>query len=167
MWLRAYPVAMTSPATSRRELHLETLDAAVDECRSLLRSGYEPTGRWSLGQICQHLRLTIEDNMNGYPTWMTVVGFPLRPILRTFFLPRLLEGRSISGMKTAGRFIPPGKLDDEREVDLFAACARAFDQGEGPLHPHPGFGSMPRDRFRLFHAAHAAHHLAFLVPREG
>lgn len=155
---------MKTKAGIRRPLTLASLDDARSECRALLRSGYERKGNWTLGQMCQHLRLTIDANMHGYPAWMMVAGMPLRPMLRAFALPRLLAGNSISGVRTAGRFVPPGGLEDEREVGLFEECVDEFTRAEGPLHAHPGFGMMPRDQFDRFHAAHAAHHLSFLVP---
>lgn len=86
----------------RRELLLRNLSEVGDECDRLLRSGYVGHGNWTLGQACRHLKLTIDANVDGYPPWMTWLGFPLRPILRRAVLPRLLRGRSPSGIKTGG-----------------------------------------------------------------
>lgn len=146
----------------RRELILKNLDEAVQECRRLYESGYEAEGNWSLGQICNHIRLTMESNMRGYPKWMTAMGYPLRPILRKFALTRLLAGRSINGVRTAGIYVPDSELNDEVELKLFEQCVENFINSTDQLHAHPGFGNMPRDQFNHFHAAHAAHHLSFL-----
>lgn len=148
----------------RRELILADLDEAVNECKRLHEAGYEATGKWSLGQMCNHIRLTMESNMFGYPRWMTILGFPLRPLLRRFALPRLLEGRSVNGVKTAGMFVPSDGLDDAIELEKFERCVEEFQHSTGSLHAHPGFGNMSRTEFERFHAAHAAHHLSFLVP---
>ena len=83
----------------RRKLSLDYLEDVILECERLLRTKYVSNGNWTLGQICQHLRLTIEANMNGYPGWMTIPGYPLRPFLRRFMLPRLLSGNSPAGIK--------------------------------------------------------------------
>jgi hypothetical protein len=149
---------------SRRELRLDGLDDALSECARLLEVGYRQTGNWTLGQMCQHLRLTIEANMHGYPTWMNIVGLPLRPMLRAFALPRLLAGNSIGGIRTAGMFVPPADLDDRTEVRRLEACVGEFEKHADPLQPHPGFGRMTHEEFDRFHAAHAAHHLSFLIP---
>ncbi len=146
----------------RRALEFDRLSNAVDECERLLESGYVRNGNWSLGQICQHMRLTIEANMNGYPKWMTILGFPLRPILSRFALPKLLAGQSPKGIKTAPMFVPPTDVDDVQEVEAFSKCVQRFLADDGELHPHPGFGSMSREKFEKFHAAHMAHHLGFL-----
>lgn len=148
----------------RRELIFDDLDDAVAECRRLLDNGYQQYGAWTLGQMCQHIRLTMEANMRGYPTWMSALGLPLRPALRRFALPRLLAGKSINGVRTAGMFVPPAGLDDASELGAFVACVEEFKAGTGPLHPHPGFGRMTREEFNRFHAGHTAHHLSFLAP---
>ncbi len=110
----------------RRELHLACLDDAIGECERLLESGYSKSGNWSLAQICCHLRLSIECNMTGYPKYMTILGYPLRPILHYLILPRLLSGDSPSGIKTAGVFIPPDDVVDEHEVERFKRCVAEF-----------------------------------------
>ncbi|PQO47113.1 hypothetical protein C5Y93_05630 [Blastopirellula marina] len=148
----------------RRPLKLERLPDVVAECERLLQSGYTKSGNWTLAQICRHLRLTIESNMDGYPVWMTVLGYPLRPILRRFALPKLLMGNSPKGVPTAGMFVPPGDLDDGVEVGRLKECVTRFVESSAPLHGHPGFGNMTHDQFNQFHAAHAAHHLGFLQP---
>ena len=148
----------------RRQLKLQQLPDVVLECEELLRTGYTQSGKWSLGQICRHIRLTIESNMDGYPTWMTVLGYPLRPILRRMALPKLLSGNSPNGVPTAGMFVPPGDLDDRDEVERFKECVTRFVESKAPLHGHPGFGNMTHAEFNHFHAAHAAHHLSFLHP---
>ena len=150
----------------RRELILNNLDEALTECHQLLEFGYRVHGNWTLAQICNHIRLTMEANMQGYPKWMSIIGWLLRPFLRRFALPRLLECRPINGMKTAGMFVPVDNLEDLVELELLEQCVREFQQSTEPLHPHPGFGNMPREEFNRFHAAHAAHHLSFLSPSQ-
>ncbi|MFH5803958.1 DUF1569 domain-containing protein [Alienimonas sp. DA493] len=146
----------------RRELLLQDLAEVNAECDRLLRSGYVRHGNWTLGQICRHLKLTIDANVDGYPWWMTALGLPLRPILRRVMLPRLLRGRSPSGIKTAARFVPPAGLDDAAEVASFKECVDRYRTRRDRLHPHPGFGGLTPETFDRFHAAHAAHHLSFL-----
>ncbi|MEZ6097072.1 MAG: DUF1569 domain-containing protein [Pirellulaceae bacterium] len=149
----------------RRNIQFARLDEVIDECHHLLQAGYRQNGNWTLGQICQHLRLTIEANIMGYPKWMTILGYPLRPILRRLLLPRLLGGQSPAGIRTAGMFVPLQTDGDREEVDALAACIDRFMGHDRKLHAHPGFGNMSHSEFEAFHAAHAAHHLSFLEPR--
>ncbi|MEM9941482.1 MAG: DUF1569 domain-containing protein [Planctomycetota bacterium] len=149
----------------RRDLELEGFDSVLGECRSLLGNGYQRAGNWSLGQICRHIRLTIEANMNGYPWWMTLLGFPLRPILKLLLLPRIMSGRSPAGLQTAPSLVPPDGLDDDQEFQAFESCVGSFVRHTGPLYPHPAFGKMSHEEFGKFHVAHCIHHLRFLIPK--
>lgn len=155
-------IGLESYGTMRRDLTFEFLNQAVEESESLLCDGYSKSGNWTLAQIACHLRLTIEKNMLGYPRWMVIVGYPLRPFLRRLVLPKLLAGNSPNGFRTAGIFVPPENLDDVSELDKFKKCVESFTESDQPLHAHPGFGDMSKDEFNHFHAAHAAHHLSFL-----
>ncbi|QEG20447.1 DUF1569 domain-containing protein [Mariniblastus fucicola] len=145
----------------RRSLHLVKLADTVAESKRLLQSGYQKNGNWSLGQICRHLRLTIDANVNGYPKWMSL-ALPIRPVMRWLLLPRLLRGDSPSGIKTASIFVPQNDLNDAAEVELFATSVANFLNHDGRLFPHPGFGRLSKSQFEHFHAAHASHHLSFL-----
>ncbi len=148
---------------TRRKLQFEKLDQVIVECEQLMNSGYSQNGNWSLGQICRHLKITIEANMDGYPWWMSI-GYPLRPILRRFLLPRLLQGDSPAGIRTASNFVPPDQLVDRDEANALFECITRFCNFQNQLHPHPGFGRLSHQDFERFHAAHAAHHLGFLSP---
>lgn len=149
----------------RSTLKFESLNDMLLDTESLLASGYTRSGNWSLGQICNHLRLTMESNINGYPLWMVALGYPLRPILRWYALPKLMAGKSPKGLPTAPMFIPANGLDDATEIAQLKDCVATFLQTNRPMHPHPGFGAMTNEAFAAFHAAHAAHHLCFLNPK--
>jgi len=146
---------------TRREIRLETLLEAKAESRKLLEAGYVRNGNWTLGQACQHLRVTIDASMDGYPRWMSLAA-PIRPLLRWLLLPKLMRGDSLAGLKTAKIFVPPDNLNDKTEVDAFAQCIERFSNHQGKLYPHPGFGRFDHQTFGKFHAAHAAHHFSFL-----
>jgi hypothetical protein len=149
---------------ARRDLHFDTLSDAVAECQRLLESGYIRTGKWSLGQACRHIRLTVDASIDGYPKWMSIAA-PVRPVLRWLLLPRFLRGDSPAGIKTAAMFVPPENLDDSDEVAQFADSVTRFTGHDGYLYPHPGFGKLDPELLERFHAAHAAHHLSFLGNR--
>ncbi|QDV57409.1 DUF1569 domain-containing protein [Rosistilla oblonga] len=150
---------------SRRKIHFENLSDAAAQCDQLLQSGYERNGNWSLAQICNHMRMTIDSSIDGYPKWMAI-GKPLRPLLRWLMLPKLLRGDSPAGIKTASTFVPAEDLSDAEEVALFTESVRRFQTHTGYLHPHPGFGKFDHASLEQFHACHAAHHLGFLAARE-
>ncbi len=147
-----------------RALHFGDLDLAVAEAKLLLRHGYVRHGKWTLGQICCHLRLTQDCSLDGYPRWMSLFAFA-RPLMRRLLLPRILVHDSPRGIPTLPSFMPASNVTDKNEVDLFAASVQRFKGYHGPLHPHPAFGRLDRSRMEEVHCAHAAHHLRFLERR--
>lgn len=82
-------------------------------------------------------------------------------------LDKLLRGDSPAGVKTAGIFIPPDSSDDRTEFEKYKESVQRFQGHSGPLYAHPGFGRFTHAEFEQFHAAHAAHHLGFLLPVGG
>ena len=148
-----------------RELHFDDLNAAIEEAQSLLKSGYNHSGNWSLGQICRHLTLVQDPSVDGYPKWMSFFAF-LRPVMRRILLPKVLSDDSPRGIRTASIFVPPAELEDAGEVETFAASVARFYAHLGDYATHPAFGRLPRERIEQIHSAHAAHHLRFLTPRD-
>jgi len=144
-----------------RPLQFNDLEAAVDDARQLLASGYVRHGNWSLGQICRHLVLVQDPSIDGYPGWMSLFA-PLRPLMRRWLLPKVLGPDSPRGIRTASMFVPPDSLDDAVEVEAFSASVERLLSHSDQFAPHPAFGRMPRDKILAVHTAHAAHHLRFL-----
>ena len=147
--------------TDLRNLKFDDLAAAVEEADSLLQSGYEKHGNWTLGQTCRHLCLVQDPSIDGYPKWISLFAF-MRPLMRRFFLGRLMHGNSPRGIPTASIFVPPRDLDDQAEVAKFRDSVARFKSHQGEFAPHPAFGRMNRNDLEGIHAAHAAHHLRFL-----
>ena len=148
-----------------RSLSFRSLDEAVSEANSLLESGYKQHGEWSLGQICNHLCRVQDPSVDGYPWWLSLFAF-LRPVMRWIFLPKLKTGNSPRGIPTAPIFVPPGDLSDADEVSGFAESVARFKAHGESYAPHPAFGKMNPEALEEIHAAHAAHHLRFLSPRQ-
>lgn len=144
-----------------RQLQFNNLEAAVDDARQLLASGYVRHGNWSLGQLCRHLVLVQDPSVDGYPIWMSLFA-PLRPLVRRMLLPKVLSGDSPRGIRTAPIFVPPDDLEDATEVEAFAASVARLLNHSGNFAPHPGFGRLPREKILEIHTAHAAHHLRHL-----
>ena len=115
-----------------RKLHFTKLDQATAESQSLLKSGYVQHGNWTLAQICRHLYLVQDASIAGYPKWMSLFAF-LRPLFRRLLLPRLMQGNSPTGIRTAGIFVPAKELDDAEEVTKFMESAQRFEAHSGPL----------------------------------
>jgi hypothetical protein len=148
-----------------RDLQLDDLDAAVDDARAMLDSGYDSLGNWTLGQICRHLVLVQDPSVDGYPKWMSLFAF-LRPAIRRWLLPKLLSGDPPRGIRTASTFKPSEDLDDTAKVEAFAHSVARLKTHVGEFIPHPAFGRQSREQILAIHTSHAAHHLRFLSPRK-
>jgi len=146
-----------------RDLQFDDLDAALRDAEMLRDTGYHPLGNWTLGQICRHLVLVQNPSIEGYPAWMSMFAF-LRPAMRRWLLPKVMQKNSPRGIRTAPMFVPPAEVDDSAEVDAFRESIERIDAYTGEFAPHPAFGRLPREEILKLHAAHAAHHLRFLVP---
>jgi hypothetical protein len=157
-----------SVALQRRQIQFATLDEAVRDAENLLARGYDKTGNWDLGQICNHLAEWLKYPMDGYPR----VPLLLRPV---FWLMKATVGKRMgrqmveggtmkTGMQTAPQSVfPPG--GDAAAVANYRATVERWKAYAGPYHPSPLFGGLGRADWDRGHCVHAAHHLSFLVPR--
>ena len=145
-------------AAADRPLSFATEADAAAEVHQL-RRGYRQTGRWSLPQMCRHLRLAM-DRLT-VPPEADAPAAP--PEGRAVFQSYLDLGHPPPGVRSPAPFVPPADCG-EADVDGFLD---ALDRLRA--YPHPTvqmgrFGVVPVADARRFHLAHASHHLAFLVP---
>jgi hypothetical protein len=146
---------------ARRALSFDSLDQVMPEVDRLLQ-GHETVGRWSLGQICNHLSKTL--------IW-SVEGFPGRApwLLRKLVAPRVLrkvlkEGKLPEGAKVPDWVLPRPGLDDRAEAEALRAAIRLYTGHTGPLEPHPFFERLDRAQADRLNCIHCAHHLSFARP---
>ncbi|MEL6110057.1 MAG: DUF1569 domain-containing protein [Planctomycetota bacterium] len=126
----------------------QSFDEALQYIESLHASGYQPTGRWSLGQICNHLSESI-DLMSGrlshlLPRFVQRLFFG--SFLRLTFLGKV--GR-LFGLRM------PTVLPQKEPVDDGEGIQRLKDAVQRLESSAPHSVS--------FHLWHCRHHLSFLV----
>lgn len=145
-----------------RTLRFDHLGEVMPEVDRLLRGGYEPAGRWTLGQACSHLTGALLASIEGVPfraPWFVralVGGLAKRSVLGRRQMPR--------GTPLPAKFAPRPDLDDRAEAEALRAALGIFGRHAGPVSIHPLFGPMTKEEWTRFHAIHSAHHLGFLVP---
>ncbi len=148
----------------RRSLAFAGLHEVMPEVDRLLQ-GHRTLGKWSLGQICNHLAGSIVfavDDHHVRAPWIvrkTIGPLMVRRVLKT--------GRMPSGMPLPKEFAPKPGLDARAEAEALRASIGYFAGHAGPLSDHPLAGPLPRASWERFLAVHAAHHLGFVVPDEG
>jgi hypothetical protein len=143
----------------RRQLDFVCLDDVVPEVERLV-AGYVTVGRWTLGQICNHLASALCLTVDGPPS----SAEPTREQViarRRFFR----SGRFPEGMEAPLAVLQPKTgLDAETEADALRGAIARFVSTTGPFPAHPILGPLSKDEWTRFHCLHCAHHLSFALP---
>jgi Protein of unknown function (DUF1569) len=146
---------------ARRTLKFSNLAEVMPEVDRLLE-GHTTVGKWSLGQICNHLTKSLVGSVEGINVkapWLvrkTLGVVAKRRILRT--------GAMRAGVKLPERFLPRPGLDARAEAEALRGALGLYSTHTGPMADHPFFGPMSRDEWTRIHCIHHAHHLSFARP---
>jgi len=150
----------------RRKLRFETLDEIVQEVDRLADMEVETTGKYSYGQILEHLA-RILDVASGHLTTE-------KPNLMIRMVARVLRPKMLRSPMQAGYKLPDSVQDlfwPSEEVDVrsgqkhFHEAIERF-RNRDPLPPHPIFGKMNRDQSDQLQCRHCELHLGFVHPVE-
>lgn len=153
----------TNPA--RRPLSFENLGQVMPEVDRLL-AGHETVGRWSLGQICNHLTFALTASLEGFPT--RPLPGAIRATAGRLILNQMLKsGHVVEGVWLPKAVKPRPGLDARAEAEALRAALGLFAADPEPKGLHPFFGKLTRDQWERYHRIHSAHHLSFAVPSAG
>lgn len=153
---------MSQATVGRRTVRYATLDDVMVDVDRLLQ-GHETIGKWSLGQMCNHLSETLRGSLEGFDA---KVPWILRALLGGKIKRSILStGRMREGIKLPDRFLPKAGLDARAEAEALRAAIAHYKSHVGPMAPHPMFGAMTYDEWTKLHLIHAAHHLSFARPK--
>ncbi len=155
--------AATSARPRRRPLRFHDFTDITADIATLQSHGYVRAGNWSLGQICDHLRLAVDSSIHGFGEIRTP---PLFRVFGPLFLRITLARKRIpAGAPAPAAYLPSAAGDETAAVERFLQSLAAFANFAGPAMRNPLFGPMTLDQWRRLHLIHAAHHLGFLTPR--
>jgi hypothetical protein len=146
---------------ARRPLRFSTLVEVTADVNALL-AGHVTVGRWSLGQICNHLELAIRLPMDGVPVkYPRLVRRLYGPPARTL---SFLLGWIPEGVRVPELYLPTTEKQAARESELLRATLQRYNSFIGQFDEHPLLGRMSRKQWDRFHCLHCAHHLSFAIP---
>jgi hypothetical protein len=149
----------------RRKLDLRSFDDMVGEVDRLRQGGYSRAGNWDLGQVCQHLAISMKSSLDGF---QVRAPWYLRLFLAPIFKRRLFRTRSMpAGIKGPPDLMPAATVDEETAVKSFKDETERLRNHVGDFQPHAFFGKMTPQETRDLHLIHASLHLSFLIPRPG
>ncbi len=143
----------------RRQLTFASLDDVMLDVDRLL-AGHSTVGRWTLGQILNHLvagiRLTaLAPATSPEPTREQDV------VRRRFFR----AGRFPDGVEAPlPVLLPQPGLDPRAEADALRHAIARYLARIAPFPAHPRLGPLTGEEWTRFHCIHCAHHLGFAVP---
>jgi DinB family protein len=128
-------------------------------------------GKWSPGQVVEHLALAYETN-RGVLHGRAPMTAPrlIRPLIRTLGLkPVLRRGRFIPGSKSPKIFRPgPVPAPPSQLLQRLAAAAASFEADAAALNSetidHPFFGRLSLGDFVRLQEIHTRHHRGQLSP---
>jgi hypothetical protein len=145
----------------RRTLTFARLDEIMPEVDRLL-AGHTTVGNWSLGQISNHLSISIRTSVEGSLSrapW--IIRATIGPLIKRRIL---ATGKIKEGIKTLEAFIPKPGLDARAEAEALRATIAYYLAHPDPRAIHPFFGAMRPEEWDRMHCIHAAHHLRFAIP---
>lgn len=145
----------------RRSLSIDSLDQIMPEVDRLLL-GHETAGKWTLGQICNHLCGAMRASVEGIP-------FKAPWIVRTFVGPFarrtvLGKGRMPEGVHLPEKLAPSPACDARAEAEALRATIAYYRGHPETRDDHPIMGRLTPAEWDRMHCVHAAHHLSFAVP---
>lgn len=155
--------------------HHQAIDAFLMAARAIPAARWDQpraAGKWSPGQVAEHLALAYELNRGVLDGTAPGAAAPriLRPLIRRFLLnPVLRRGRFIPGSKSPKVFqpsaspAPPAAL-----LDRLQAAANAFERDAAAARAatidHPFFGRLPLVDFVRLQEIHTQHHRGQMTP---
>lgn len=150
----------TPTAGTRRTLRFDSFEDLLAEVDRLQSAGYARLGNWSLGQICEHLQLTMDIALHGKP-----FAWALRATLGRVILKKLTRRQMPAGIKALKRTQPADGLNDADGVARLKARIAEAQADPRPVILHPFFGKVDKATWTLTQLVHAEHHLGFLLPK--
>jgi hypothetical protein len=146
---------------ARRQFAFDGLDDVMPDVERLL-AGHVTLGRWTLGQICNHLASALLLTVESPPGASGPTSRQQEVFRRLFFRSaRFPEGRGAP----LPALIPGPGLVDRIEAERLRAAIDRFLTSTGPFSGHPALGPLNKEEWDRFHRMHCAHHLGFAVPR--
>ena len=151
-------------APRRRQLHFDTIDEVVENAQQLASGDVETTGKFTYGQILEHLARTL-DVVTGHIPGASVT-FPMRMmarIMRPFILSRPMSPGFKLPATAQAVYWPSEAVDTSAALAHLKEAVERYKQN-GPIPKHPVFGTMTRRQHDQLQCRHCALHLSFVHP---
>lgn len=155
---------------ARRQLKFDSLAEVVRDAKNLLTKGYDKAGNWDLSQCGRHLAYWLTCPLDGFgkpPLVAKLFLWLARNTVGPGQLKKILANGFPPGGMTDPASVKPSDGNDAGAVATLKQAAERFAAHTGPVLPSPFFGPMTKETATKLQLVHAAHHLSFLVPKQG
>ena len=153
----------TIAPAKRRRLRFHSPEEFLAEAERLAAGPHKLLGKWSYGQILDHLARAIDNFYEGF-------GFQapwhIRTVAKLFLKQRILTKGMAPGIqlpKYAVSLIPEAEVSTEDGLARLRSALKRLAK-ENPVHPHPFFGRLTPDEARQLMLRHGELHLSFVIP---
>lgn len=155
-------IVNTRRVQGRRELSFHTLsDVLYDVDQLASARSIRTLGNWSFPKLLNHLTMTMNSSIDGFPMKAPWLVRLLVPFLKNGALKNPMRpGIKLPKANEATAFPGDESLDSALQ-GFRRAIARA--QSERMEAPHPAFGPMTHDEWVQLHLRHAELHLSYVV----
>jgi len=150
----------------------KTLDEIqrATEGMSAEQLAWHPPGKWSAGDILEHLTLTFSGTVKGMQRMLASTGAGVQKRTLKDRLSALIVveiGYFPSGRKAPEMVVPQG-TDASRAVETIVSNLKEMDavlseverkKGRSARVPHPVIGPLTIEQWRKFHLTHTKHHM--------
>lgn len=153
----------TNTSRGRRLLRFDSYSDVLSRAELLVAVEAVPLGNWTLGQILDHLALSMHASVDGLAV---DVAWWRQMLFRARYRRQLLSGPMPAGLslpaEIADLLLPERVSAEEGLAALREAIERLSFETERARHPL--LGEMSLDEWDSFHLRHAELHLSFALP---
>lgn len=146
----------------RRELSFESLQDVLADVERLVASPSTRTlGNWSLGELLNHLTMTMNNSIDGFQVKAPFFVRMIAPFFKKSALKKITPGIKLP-KSAETKALPPSSSLYESLQEFRKAVQRTMM--ETMEAAHPAFGRMTHDEWMQLHLRHSEMHLSFAVP---
>lgn len=147
---------------NRRTVRYSTLSDVIEDAEKLI-GNHHTVGKWSFGQICQHLAKTMHACIDGFgfkaPWW---ARWFIAPLVKNSFLTKSMKP-GFQLPETAKSLIPDAAIRAEEGLQQLKAAVERLAR-ETPTAPHPFLGKLATEEVMQLQLRHCELHMSFIIP---
>lgn len=151
----------TKTVQGRRDVHYDSIDQLLEDAEQVVAGPSRTLGNWSLGQILEHLAITMHKSIDGFPA---LAPWPLRAMIRLMMKQKFLTHPMPAGFQISKKMeaVLPKEADAAKALNELQAAIDRLKQ-EPPQALNPGLGRLTVDEWIAFHLRHAELHMSFVT----